>query len=437
MPGSLRIGLAPLRVSRDFRLLFAGRSATLFGSQITEVALLVQVKQLTGSALAVGLLGMAELVPLVLFGLYGGTLADRLDRRTVALYTELGLGVLVIGLVVNAALPEPLLWPLYAGAAGIMSLASLQRPSLDAALPRVVHRDRMPAAVALSSLSHNVSAIVAPAMGGLLAAGPGPMADYVADIATFVVSLLLLLRLRPLRPDGAAPKIPVLRGTWQAARYAWRRPELLGSYLADLADLAAMIFAFPNTLFPFVADDLHADWALGLMYSATAMGAVCVSVTSLWAGGAKRFLWGGGWATGGRTGRVRRHGRAIVVGAAAWGLAITGFGLSDDLGFALVFLVVAGGADMVSGLFRQTLWNQTIPDEMRGRLAGIELLSYGLGPSLGQLRSGGIASVAGVTASLCTGGLACLAAVGLTCAALPRLWSYRVPAPGLTQDDGM
>ena len=420
-------------------MLFAARSVTLFGSQVSEVALLVQVKRLTGSAAAVGLLGAAELLPLLLFGLYGGVLADRLDRRRVALATEAALAAVLAGLAVNAALPHPLLWPLYAAAAAIMALAALQRPSLDAALPRVVAPGRLAAAAALFGLTYNASAVIGPALGGLLATGPGPLPAYALDAATFAVSALLLLRIRPLPPPApaaaspgpagapppgtaaapvaddpgavAAPGTPgggragLIRGTAEALRYVGGRPELLGSYLADLA---AMIFAVPYALFPFAADALGASWSAGPMYSAVAAGAVLASATSGW------------------TGRVRRYGRAIALGAAAWGAALAVFGLAPNVWAALGCLVAAGAADMISGLFRTTLWNLTSPDALRGRLAGLELISYGAGEPLGRLRSGAVAGVIGPAASLWTGGLACVAAVAACCAALPRFWTYTI-----------
>jgi MFS family permease len=404
----LAADVAPLRASRDFRLLFASRTVTLFGSQATEVALLVQARRLTGSATAVGLLGAAELVPLLVFGLYGGALADRRDRRRLIRWCEAGLGGCAALLVLNAALRHPAVWPLYLLAAALMALTALQRPSLDASVPRVVRRDQLTAASALLSLSSNASFILGSALGGVLATWPGPQAVYLLDVVSFAVSLGFLAWLGPLpapEPDPAlAGRRPGLGGLLAGLRYARGRPELVGSYLVDLA---AMTFAFPNALFPFVAARLHAPWAAGLMFAAPSVGAMAASATSGWAG------------------RVRRHGRAIALAAAGWGLAIAGFGLAPDVGVALALLVAAGGADMLSGIFRDTLWNQTIPDALRGRLAGLELLSYGLGPSAGQIRAGAVASVTSPQVSLVSGGLACVAAVVLTCAALPGLVRYK------------
>ncbi|MGH3155232.1 MAG: MFS transporter [Streptosporangiaceae bacterium] len=406
----LRLDLSPLQTSADFRALFASRTVTLLGTQATSVALLVQLKQLTGSALDVGLLGAIELMPLVLFGLYGGLLADRLDRRRLALVSEAGLGGFALLLMLNALQPRPALWPVYVVAAAIMGLAALQRPSLDASVPRIVPRDRLTAASALLSLSGNASFIMGASLGGVLAAGPGPGVVYAVDTASFALSFGLLCLLRPLppgAPSGAEGRPAGLRSVLAGLGYARRRPELIGSYLADLA---AMTLAYPVSLFPFVAVALHAPWSVGLMFSATSAGALVFSALSGWAG------------------RVRRHGLAIAGAATVWGAAIAGFGLAPNVAVALAWLVLAGAADMMSGLFRDTLWNQTVPDELRGRMAGVELLSYGLGPSAGQLRAGTVAAVSTARISLCSGGLACVAAVGVICATLPGFTRYRAAA---------
>jgi MFS family permease len=401
----LRMDLVPLRDSREFRLLFSSRSITLLGTNAGEVALLVQAKQLTGSAIAVGLLGVAELVPIVVFGLYGGLLADRFDRTRMLRWCEAGLACLAAALVLNASLPHPAVWPLYALAAGMSALAALQRPSFDAAVPRTVPRERLSAASALLSMTANAGQIIGAAVGGAIAAGPGPQFVYGLDAATFAVSFWLLGRLRPLPPPSADEHTPApgLRSVASGLHYARKRPDLIGSYLADLA---AMTFAYPNALFPFMAATLHASWAVGLMFSAPAVGALAASALSGW------------------TGRVHRLGRAIAAAAAGWGVAIIAFGLAPDIGVALGCLLAAGAADMLSGIFRDTLWNQSIPDSMRGRMAGVELLSYGVGPSAGQLRAGGVAALSSPRISLWSGGLLCLAAVGAVCLALPAFTGY-------------
>ncbi|MEU3374768.1 MFS transporter [Streptomyces sp. NPDC006660] len=401
-PRSVLPDLAPWRASADFRLLWVQGLVTTFGSFMAMVALPLQIKELTGSPFAVGAMGAVELVPLVVFGLYGGALADAVDRRKVILATEAGLGVLALVLLANALLPSPMLWPLYGVAAGVSALAGLQRPALDSLMARIVPHDQLAAAAALNALRWQLGAIAGPSLAGLVVAYAGMATAYATTVATFTVSVVMCARLTPAPPAQGAQK-PSLRGIAEGARYAWSRPVLLGTYAIDLA---AMFFAFPNAIFPFLADSLDATWALGLMYAAGSAGSVLLSVTSGW------------------TSRVRRHGLFVVVGAVVWGTAMAGAGLFGDVWPVLGCLAVAGAGDMLSGLGRATIWNQTIPDELRGRLAGIEVLSYSVGPQLGQVRAGAMAGWTGTRAAVWSGGVACVAAVGLLALALPRLVTY-------------
>ncbi|MGW8942782.1 MFS transporter [Streptomyces koyangensis] len=394
--------LSPWRSSRDFRLLWGQGLITFFGSTMALVALPLQIKELTGSPLAVGAMGAVELVPLVVFGLYGGALADAVDRARVIVSTEAGLGLLALILLVNSMLPEPMLWPLYVVAAGVAALAGLQRPALDSLLARIVPHEQLAAAAALNALRWQAGAIAGPAAAGLVVAYAGNVPAYATTVACFAVSVLMCLRLSPAPPSENAAR-PSLRGIAEGARYAWSRPVLLGTYAIDLA---AMFFAFPNTIFPFLADELDADWSLGLMYAAGSVGSLLVSLTS-------------GWAS-----RMRRHGLLVVFGAAGWGLAVAAAGWMSDVWLVLVCLALAGAGDMLSGLGRSTIWNQTIPDELRGRLAGIEVLSYSVGPQLGQVRAGAMAGWTGARPAIWTGGLACVVSVGLLTAALPKLVTY-------------
>ncbi|KNB53084.1 MFS transporter [Streptomyces caatingaensis] len=394
--------LTPWRSSADFRRMWLAGLVTVFGSFLTLVALPVQLKELTGSALAVGAIGAVELVPLIVFGLYGGALADALDRRKLILWTEAGLGVLSCLLLLNTVLPHPMVWPLYVVAALVSALTGLQRPALQAILPRVVAHDQLPAATALNSMRWQVGAIAGPSVAGMVIAFGGLTWAYALDVGSYAISVLLTLGLAASPPSHDAEK-PSLRGILEGARYAWGRKELLGTYAVDLA---AMFFAFPNAIFPFLADDLGAPWALGLMYSAAAVGSLLVSLTS-------------GWVS-----RVHRHGRMVVGAALGWGAAMALAGWMGNVWLVLLMLAVAGACDTVSGLFRSAMWDQTIPDGLRGRLAGIEVLSYSVGPQLGQVRSGGMASLTGARASVWAGGLACVASVGLLALALPRLLSY-------------
>jgi MFS family permease len=406
--------LTPLRGpgAGGFRAVFASRTVAYLGSQAAEVALLVQAQRLTGSPLVVGTLGLAELVPLVVFGLYGGVLADRLDRRALMRWCEPGLAACAVLLMVNALLPHPLLWPLYVIAALVMALASLQRPAFEAATPRIVPTGQLTAATAALSMSTSASVLAGSSLGGVLAAAPGPWLVYGLDAAGFLVSFAALSRLPALPAlagEHGAADGPAVRELLVGLRYALTRPDLLGSYLADLS---AMIFAYPNAMLPFLAAQLHAPWSAGLMFAAPSAGALVFGLTS-------------GWMT-----RVRRHGVAIALAAAGWGAAMTLVGLAPDVWAALAFLALAGGADEVSGVFRDSMWKQSIPDQLRGRMAGVELLSYAAGPPAGQLRSGAVAAVTSVRFSLASGGLACVAAVAAVALALPAFRRYEMPGSG-------
>ncbi|GAA2087050.1 MFS transporter [Streptomyces albiaxialis] len=394
--------LSPWRSSRDFRLLWSAGLITVFGSFLTFVALPLQLKELTGSAVAVGALGVVELGPLIVFGLYGGALADAVDRRKLILWSEAALGVVALGLLANTLLPHPMVWPLYAAAALTSALTGVQRPALDAIVPRIVAHDQLSAAAALNALRWQAGGVLGPALAGLLIAYAGLETAYAIDVATFAGSVALGWRIAP-SPAAHDARPPSLRGIAEGARYAWSRRELLGTYTIDVA---AMLFAFPLALFPFLADRLDAPWSLGLMYAALPFGSMLVSATSGW------------------TSRVHRHGLAVVLAALGWGAAVTAAGFMDNVWLVLLFLTVSGSCDMVSGIFRSTMWNQTIPDELRGRLAGIELLSFSAGPQLGQMRAGGMASLTSVRASVWAGGLMCVAAVGLLALALPKLVTY-------------
>jgi MFS family permease len=398
----LRLDTRPLRTSRDFRLLFVGSSISRLGSMVTYVCLPFQIKLLTGSYLLVGALGLVELAPLVVFGLYGGALADAVDRRRMVLLTEVALLVMSGVLMANALLPAPRLWPIYVFAFVAAGLDGLQRPSLDALLPRIVAHDELVAAGAVNGLSMSLATMAGPAAGGVLIATVGVWSGYAFDVLTFAGSLLALAVMHAVPPPEGA-KRPSLRGIGEGLGYAWSRKDLLGTYLVDLS---AMFFAFPYALFPFVADALHARWALGLLYSAGFVGGALATATSGW------------------TRHVHHHGRAIVYASGVWGVAIALFGLAHDIWLALVMLAVAGAGDMVSGIFRQLMWNQTIPDELRGRMAGTELLSYSVGPQLGQVRSSLVAQWTSLRVSIVSGGIACVAGAFVLAAALPTLWTY-------------
>ena len=396
------VDVGPLRRHRDFRLLLFGRGVSFLGSMVTYVAIPYQVFHLSGSSLLVGLLGLAELGPLLLTAFLGGALADAFDRRRLVQLTELALAGASGVLVLNAAF-SPRVWVLFVVAAVMAALDGLQRPSLEALEPRLVERDELPTAGALSSLVLTAGMIGGPALGGGLIAVIGLPATYGFDVATFVVSLGALRLMRAVPPPSGAER-PSLRGIAEGFRYARGRPELLGTYGVDMV---AMFFGMPNALFPALAAELGGGATLlGLLYAAPAVGSLLATATS-------------GWIA-----RVKRHGAAVCIAAAGWGAGIVVVGLAPGVVLALAGLVVAGFADMVSGIFRGTIWNQTIPDRLRGRLAGIEQVSYSSGPLLGNVEAGVVAAIAGVRTSIVAGGVLCIVGVGVAAALLPAFRRY-------------
>lgn len=399
---SLALDISPLRASRDFRLVMGSGLVTMLGSMVTYVTLPFQIKQLTGSYIAVGLAGAAELVPLIIFGLYGGALADSVDRKIMVIWTEIAAMGLSTILLVNSLLHQPRIWVIFLVAALFAAVDGLQRPSLEAMTPRIVPHELMGAASALRSIRFQFGAIFGPALGGILIATLGVSSGYAFDICTYIVSLILLVRLSRI-PSSADATAPTWGALTSGLKYAFSRQDLIGTYAIDLA---AMFFAMPNALFPFLADRLGAPWSLGLLYSAGMVGSIIATLTS-------------GWVS-----RYHHHGRAVIVAATSWGIAIVIAGATNSLVIVLLGLAVAGGADQISGIFRSTIWNQTIPDELRGRLAGIELLSYSLGPLGGQTRAGLMASWIGLRASIMGGGALCVGAVGILSAVLPKFRSY-------------
>ena len=398
------IDLTPLKKYPDFRNLWTAGLISYFGSMITFVALPFQLKELTGSYLAVWLLGAVEVIPLIAFGLYGGVLADSVDRKKMVWATEAGALILVAILLGNSLLPNPSIAVIYIVAALFAVVNGLQRPSMDAMLPRLVSHEDLPAASALLSLRWQLGVIVGPTIGGIIFATFSITVGFGLDIATYLVSLAFLARVRSIPPIKEAEK-PSLAALFDGVKYAFRRKDLLGTYIIDLA---AMTLAMPMALYPFWADELQAPWALGMFYAAITVGSVVVTLTS-------------GWI---RT--YRFHGRAVILAAMGWGLAIAASGLSNSLIIVLFCLTVAGASDMVSALFRGAIWNQTIPDELRGRLAGIELLSYSVGPLLGQLRAASVASATTLSFSVTSGGLMCVVVVAFLALFLPKMWKYDV-----------
>lgn len=408
MPRRIRVDTSSLRDHADFRRLFTANLITGLGSGATYVALPFQIADLTGSYLHVGVIGALEFLPLIVFGLYGGVLADRVDRRRMILVTELIFGVLVALLLANASLEKPSIWPIYVMTVLFVVVVGLQRPSLDAVLPRVVPPGDLPSAGAVQSMARSISNVAGPALGGVIISIGGVGWVYALDLVTFLVSAALVARMKPIAPSRSSSD-PSLHEIREAIAYLRTRRDIVGTYVIDMI---AMILAFPYALFPFVAHEFDAAWSLGFLYAAPAVGSALASVTSNW------------------TKRVRYHGRAVVYAAILWGGAVAMAGLVRSPIWIIGCMVVAGAADMVSGLFRMLIWNLTIPDDVRGRMAGLELISYAIGPSVGDLRATAVARLTSLPASFMIGGLACSGSCVMAGPALRELWQFRsTPQP--------
>jgi MFS family permease len=392
--------LRPLR-NPEYRLLIIAELVSAIGTMVTYAALPYHMYRLTGSSLRVGLLGGAELIALLATAFIGGALADAVDRRRMGLVTDVFLAA-GSGTLATLAMRSPSPWMLYLVAAWMSAFSALQRPSMQAIGAKLLHRDEMGAAAALQMVGGSGAMIIGPAIGGIIIANWGLQWAYLFDVASYVASVLLLLGLpaMPPAPDAERPSVDrVIEGF----RYARSRDELIGTYIVDFT---AMVFGMPLALFPALADRFGGVQALGMLYAAPAVGTMIAGATSRWTRG------------------VTRHGRAVMIAAAVWGLAIVAFGVSRSLWTALFFLALAGGADAISAVFRLTMWNQTIPDALRGRLASIELVSYSSGPLLGHVEAGGVAAAFGITASVISGGVLCVIGVVACGLALPGFTRY-------------
>jgi MFS family permease len=408
---SFAIDVQPLRESRQFRLLLTGEFVSDLGSEIATVAVPFQVYQLTRSPLAVGMLGLCELVPLLVLPVFGGAMADAVDRRRLLRITYSILPLLSLALAFNARLASPHLWVLYVvatlGAAGY----ALYSPAARSIPPLLFPKERLPSVFALTSSYYGFVALAGPAVGGVLIATIGLANTYLIDVASFLAALVTLAMMRPVPKVREAAEVG-----WESIKEGLR--FLKGKRVLQstfTVDLNAMIFGFPQSLFPaFVAGLGLGPGYLGLFYAAPYAGSTIVTLVS------------------GRARNVRRQGLAVEVAVVVWGAAIVGFGLSTSLWAALGFLAAAGGADMWSGIFRTGIGQTITPDHMRGRMSGIELAVVATGPALGNLEAGLVASLTNSLAfSIVSGGLACIAGVGVLAAAVPQFHRYdaRNPTP--------
>jgi MFS family permease len=402
-----RIDLTPLRVSADFRRLFLGQAISEFGTQIAFVALPYQVYVITGSTAMVGLLALSEAVPLVALPIVGGAIADAVERRRFLMMMQTVTALLSIALAVNAVLPSPHVWVLFAFSFLSASAYSLYSPAFRAWPARLLTPDLYTSATALEVVYYQSAALTGPALAGVLIASFGVEWAYILDAVSFLAVVVALAGMRPSPPTAERLSVG-----WSAIRDGLRflrgNQVLQGAFLIDLN---AMIFGIPVALYPaFVLDVLDASPSvLGLLYSAEALGSLLVALLS------------------GRAKHVRRQGLVTFVACACWGAGVIGFGLSPTLWVAIAFLVLASASDMVSGLYRDAIVKTVTPDERRGRLEGVGLAVWGTGPSLGNAEAGLVASFTSVRFSIVSGGIACMVGAGVLALLLPRYRRYEAP----------
>ena len=398
----------PLRASREFRLLWLGQFISQSGSALRLVAIPYQIYLLTGSSLAVGLLGLFSAVPLITLSLWGGVIADRVDRRRMLLVTNTCLALTSVALAVSTQIgvaSVPVLYLLTAVGSG---LSALDQPARSALAPSLVERRLIPAAMALNQSQFQVSQVVGPAVAGVIIARFGLAPAYWIDVATFLIATGLLLLMRVPRSDVRIVHAAPLRALVDGMAFLGSRPLLLATMSVDFF---ATFFAVSRAVMPYYADRVFAvgPEGLGLLYAAPGVGATVVALTSGW------------------TNRAQRRGLGILVSVAIFGLAIALFGLLPATGFiaGLTLLAIAQGADTVSSIFRHTILQLETPDALRGRLSALNLVFVAGGPQLGQVESGVVADLWSPEASVITGGLACVGVVFVANALVPQVARYR------------
>jgi MFS family permease len=404
----IAVDIRPLRESRDFRRLWFGVGISAIGSQVTTVAIPFQLYDETRSTLLVGLLGLAALVPLLIVPIYGGAVADAVDRRRMLLFSDVAQLLVTGGLLLNALLPNPSVWFLFVAEALGTAAYGFQRPARNALTPRLVRGDQLLAAIAVEDVVFTLARVAGPVMAGVLIAVVGLAGAYAIDMATFAASLAAIWLLPPV-PAAPDADRPSLQSILDGFRYVGRRKVLLGIFVVDTN---AMVFGMPRALFPAFAEKLGGGpGVLGLLYAAPFAGALVASLTS-------------GWMMS-----VRRQGLGVCVAAAAWGAAIALVGFAEATWFTLLFLAAAGAADFISAVLRSNILLTVTPDSMRGRLSGIELAQVAGAPEIGNVEAGIVASLTSVRASIVSGGLLTVAGTVAVAAAIPALVRYDARTP--------
>jgi len=411
----LALDISPLRDSRQFRFLFIGQLISLIGRQITVVAVPYQVYVLTHSSLRVGLLGLVQLVPFIVFSLVAGTVADQVDRRRLLLLTQFLLAITSSLFVLGAIWGHPPLLYLYAVAGAAAGISAIDQPTRSATVPNLVSRRQLASAVSLNFALFQLGTIAGPAIGGLVIARVGLPIAYGIDVATFGAAIAAVFLLSPQLPIGRRPESP-LSAVLAGFAFLGRTPIITGGYAADLM---AMVLSAPRALFPAFALSVYhvGPSGLGLLYSAPGLGALAGSALS------------------GFIAHVRHPGRTIVYAIAGWALAITLFGLSTfSIWLAVLLLALAGAADAISAIARNTIQQTLAPDRLRGRLSALYSMVVVGGPYLGDTRAGAVASAFSAPAAVVAGGIMCLVGCLALRLAFPEMWRYHARGPQETAE---
>jgi MFS family permease len=404
MPGRILVDTTPLRESRDFRLLFTGQLISLLGTQLTVVAIPYQVYSTTHSTLQVGAISLAQLIPFLAGALSAGPIGDAIDRRRIMIWTAVGMTLTSAAMAVNAAVAHPSLVVLYVVsslAAGLMGFSSTARM---ASVPGLVARRHLTAAFALMQVIIQVGTVVGPALSGVLLRTGLPLV-YSLDAVSFVVACIASVMLRPIPPAEGTGGLSPWESTKEGLRYLRSRQALQGVYLIDVN---AMVFGMPRALFPAMAGSVFGGGTvtLGFLYAAPGVGALIGAVTT-------------GWVA-----NLRRQGWAVIVAVSVWGVAIAVFGLVDTLWVGLVLLAVAGWADVISAVLRNTMLQSSIPERFRSRMSSIQMAVVQGGPRLGDMESGAVATLSSVKFSVVSGGLACIVGAAVIGAIMPAFRHY-------------
>jgi MFS family permease len=396
--------------------LFSGQVASYVGRQFTVVAIPIQVFDITHSSLMVGLVGLASLGPLIVFSLAGGALSDAFDRRRLLLINQVLLAATSTVLALNATLDHPMLWPLFLFGSLSAGFAGADMQTRNAITPRLVSREAFPAAAALGQLVWQVGMVVGPILAGLLIAQVSFSAAYWIDVSTFAVAFVTALAMRPLPPEGGGTKAG-LSSVLEGLRFLRGKRVLVSTFVIDIN---AMVFGMPSALFPQLGAEVFGGGAatVGLLYAAPGAGALLAALFS-------------GWVPG-----VRRQGRAVIVAVVIWGAAIAAFGFTETLPVALVLLAVAGAADVVSAVFRNTILQLSVPDAFRGRLSGVHIAVVAGGPRLGDAEAGAVAALTTPQISVVSGGLACIAGALLIARLVPEFTRYDAQEAPVYSADG-